>query len=215
MAKFSNNLLNKLTQFLTCEIGSGALSGITYAMALKDDKNKDLHELCKAIKREVKRCGFEDDEVFRIYEVTNGYIYDMDLSVAKKITYEISKVIAKNNDNKTPVGDLIGDRPSKRRKDDMLGLAKFVKKEYDSGNRKIEVALFSKNSVPRIIITGEGPNREMLHIKYNAYAIRHWDIEAVNSSILIPAGIRIARLEPCEILPSKTGVKFILDIEKI
>jgi len=40
MAKFSSDLLNKLTEFLVCEIGSKALDGITYAMILKDQKTK-------------------------------------------------------------------------------------------------------------------------------------------------------------------------------
>lgn len=213
MAKFSNELLNKLTEFLVCEIGAKALDGITYAMVLKDDKQ--LYERCKDIKREAIKCGYANDEVFRIYAVANGYIMDMDLSVAKKITIELSKAVAKANGNETPVGDLIGEGPSKRRKDDMLGLAKHIKKEYDNGKRVIEVALFSRNSVPRIIVNGIGPDGQLLPIKYAAFAIRHWDLENVNANILIPAGIRIARIEPMEVLPSKTGVSFKLCLEKL
>lgn len=210
---FSNELLNKLTEFLVCEIGSKALSGITYAMVLKNDKDKEMYDRYKSIKDEVLKCGYANDEVFRIYEVGNGYILDMDLSVTKKITYELSKAVAKANN--ASVGDLIGDGSSKRRKDDMLGLAKYIKKEYDLGNRVVEVALFSRNSVPRIIVTGVGPNGEILPIKYPAFAVRHFDLESINANILIPAGIRVARIEPMEILPSKTGVSFKMEIESI
>jgi hypothetical protein len=139
----------------------------------------------------------------------------MDLTVAKMITFKLSKAVAKTNNNTTPVGDLIGDNPSKRRKDDMIRLAKYVKQEYDAGRKVVEVALFSRNSVPRIIITGEGPNGQLIPIKYNSYAIRHWDMEAINANLLIPSGIRVSRIEPCEVLPSKTGVRFLLHIEKV
>lgn len=215
MAKFSSELLNKLTEFLICEVSSKALDGITYAMVLKDNKDKENYKRYMDIKKEAVNCGYNNDEVFRVYEVANGYIFDMDLSVAKKITAELSKAVAKANNGNTPAGDLIGNNPDKRRKDDMLGLAKYVKQQYDAGNRQIEVALFSRNSVPRIIVSGVGPKNDMISIKYNAYAIRHWDIEAINANMLIPAGIRIAKLEPCEILPSKTGCRFVLYVESI
>lgn len=215
MAKFSSDLLNKLTEFLVCEIGSKALDGITYAMILKDPKDKDNYKRYTDIKREAVKCGYKNDEVFRVYEVSNGYIFDMDLNVAKKITSELSKAVAKANNGNTPTGDLIGDSPDKRRKDDMLGLAKYVKQQYDNGKKQIEVALFSRNSVPRIIISGVGPKNDMISIKYNAYAIRHWDIESINANMLIPAGIRIAKLEPCEVLPSKTGVRFVLYVDSV
>lgn len=213
MAKFSNDLLNKLTEFLVCEIGAKALDGITYAMVLKDDKK--LYERCKDIRAEATKCGYADDEVFRIYGVSNGYIMDMDLSVAKKITVEISKAVAKANNNETPVGDIIGEGPSKRRKDDMLGLAKYLKKQYDEGKRVCEVALYSRNSVPRIIVSGVTPDGTIMPIKYSAYAVRNFDLESINRNLLIPAGIRVSKYEVMEILPSKTGVSFKLTIEKI
>ena len=215
MAKFSNELLNKLTEFLIIEIGEKALSGITYALYIKNTKDKEVYERYNEIKKEVLKCGYSNDEVFRIYEVSNGYIYDLDLSVAKKITAELAKAVAKTNGGTTPIGDLIGDGPSLRRKADMLGLAKYVKQQYDEGKRVVEVALFSRNSVPRIVITGVGPNGEMLPIKYSSFSIRHWDIQSINANILIPAGIRISKLEPCDILPSRTGCRFILYTEKV
>lgn len=215
MGKASTELINMMTEFLICEIGSKALDGITYAMVLKDDRDKENYKKYMAIRKEAQNCGYSTDEAFRVYEVANGYIFDMDISAAKKITAELSKAVSATNGGKTPVGDLIGNGPEKRRKSDMVGLAKYVKSEFEAGNDVIEVALFSRNSTPRIMITGIGPKNEMLTVKYNAYAIRHWDIETVNAKLLIPAGIRIAKLEPCEVLPSKTGVKFKLYLEPV
>lgn len=215
MGKASSELINMMTEFLINEIGSKALDGITYTMVLNTDKDKEAYKRYMEIRTEAQKCGYSSDEAFRVYQVSNGYIFDMDMSVAKKISGELYKAVAKTNGKDAPLVDLIGNKPDKRRKADMLGLAKFVKSEYDFGNRIVEVALFSRNSTPRIMITGIGPKNEMLTIKYNAYAIRHWDIETVNSKLLIPAGIRIARLEPCEVLPSKTGVKFKLYLESV
>lgn len=216
VAKFSTNLLNMLSEFLVCEIGSKALSGITYTMLFKrNEKDMELYERYKEIREEAIRCGYQNGEVFRIYEVQNGYILDMDLSVTKRISLEISKAVANINNGQTPVKDFIGDNPEDRRKNDMIRLARYVKQEYDKGNEVIEVALFSRNSVPRILITGKTKSGESVTVKYNAYALRHWDLENINSAILIPEGTRIARMEPIEILPSKTGVSFKLYVEEI
>lgn len=215
MAQFSNELLNQLTEFLIHEIDVKALDGITYTFLLKDNKYQETYKRYLKIKEEAHRCGYSNDEIFRIYEVSNGYIFDMDLKVAKKITEELSKAVAKSNGGKTLSVDVLSKGPDKRRKADMTSLAKFVKQEYDSGKRKIEVALFSRNSVPRIIISGVDKNNKPIAIKYNAYAIRHWDIELINEKLLVPAGIRIAKIEPCEILASKTGVRFVMYLDSV
>lgn len=211
----SQSLMNLLTEFLVHEIDAKVLDGITYAFVLKTDKNaKETYKAYMNIKEEAKRCGFANDEVFRVYEVNNGYIFDMDLREAKKITKALAKAVAKDTKNNNIPIDLIGEKPEKRRQADMTSLARQVKREYDSGKMKMEVALFSRNKSPKITITGIGPKGNSLAIQYNAYAIRHWDIETINEKLLVPAGIRIAKIEPCEILPSKTGVRFIIYLDK-
>ncbi len=215
MGKASSELIDMMTNFLVSEIGNKCIDGITYAFVLKDDKDKETYREYMDIRREANKCGYGTDEAFRVYEVSNGYIFDMDLSVAKKIAFELTKAVNKTNGGKTPVADLIGTSPDKRRKSDMVGLAKFVKSQFDAGNNVVEAALFSRNLSPRIMITGRDPKGNMVTLKYNAYAIRHWDIEVVNAKLLMPAGIRIAMIEPFEILPSKTGVKFKLYLEAV
>lgn len=212
MGKASQELVNMLTEFLICEIGSKAMDGITYALVLSN--SKDLKKFMD-IRKEANKFGYASDEAFRVYQVANGYIFDMDISVAKKITYELSKAVNKTNGGQSPIGDLIGDAPERRRNADMLGLAKYAQREFEAGNRIIEIALFNRNATSRIMVTGVGPQNEMLTIKYRGYAIRHWDIEAINANLLIPEGIRISKLEPCEILPSRTGVRFRVYLESI
>lgn len=220
-AKFSSALLNQLTEFMICELDHKARSGITYSMISKDERDKETYNRYYAIKKEAINCGYKNDEVFRIYEVSNGYIFDMDLNVVRKITAELMKSMAKTDSsvatavNKNGQYDFIGGNPEERRKNDMIRLANYVKQEFKSGNNVLEVALFSRNSVPRIVINGVGPNKELISVKYNAYAIRHFDIEAINANVLIPSGLRVYKIEPREILPSKTGVLFKLYVESV
>ncbi len=215
MGTISRDLINMLSEFLVCEIESRALSGITYTLIFKNEKDKPLYEKYMKIKEEALKCGYDNNEAFRVYEVSNGYIFDMDLSLAKYLTVEISKGVAKQNKGATPVGDLIGDAPEKRRREDIALLAKHLKSQFKKGRRSVEVALFSKNSVPRIVVNAEDRDGKTIALKYNAYAIRHWDIEDLNRSLLAPDGIRVTKIEPCEVLPSKTGVRFIIHMTQI
>jgi hypothetical protein len=200
---------------MICEVGSKAIDGITYTMILKNSKDKDTYNRYMAIKNEAVKCGYLNNEIFRMYEVSNGYIFDMDIMTAKQIIAEIAKSVAKANNGATPTSEILNDNPEQRRKKDMINLAKFLKSEFDKGNKQVEVALFSRNTTNRIIINGIGNNGEELVIRYNAYAIRHWDIETVNEKLLIPAGFRVSRIQPCEILPSKTGVSFLFTMESM
>lgn len=215
MAEFSDSLVSMLTEFMVCEIGAKTLDGITYTMLMKDPRDKEIYDKYMLIKREAVKCGFSSEEVFRTYEVSNGYIFDMDIMTAKQMTVKLSEAVAKMNNNATPIGNLIGDRPEQRRKKDMISLARYLKNKYDSGTRQTEVALFSRNSSNKIVLNGKGPKGETLTITYNAYALRHWDIEKVNEQLLIPAGFRVSRIQPCEVLPSKTGVAFIFTMESM
>lgn len=209
MAKFSSELLNQLSEFLVCEIGGKAIDGITYTMLLKDNaKDKEAYKRYMDIKQEILKCGYSADEIFRVYEVNNGYIFDLDLKTAKQITYQLSKAVAKQNGGESPVGDLIGDRPEQRRKRDMVALARYIKECYDKGETEVQVALFSKNSTNKIMVTGIGSDGSKIAVTYKAFAIRHWDIEKLNSQLLMHAGIKVYSIQPCEILPYKTGVSF-------
>lgn len=213
MAKFSRELLNMLSEFMITEIGASALDGITYALVAREDTKRYKQYL--AIREEANKCGFNSNEVFRFHELINGYIFDMDILTAKQITAEISRNVAAFTKGKTPIGELLKERPEKRRLRDLEALSKVLKAKYDSGVRNVEVALFSKNSTNKITIHGKGPNNKRLAIVYNAYAIRHWDIELLNERFLIPANFRVSSLRPCELLPSKTGVSFLFTLESM
>jgi len=213
MAELSKKLLDMLTEFMLCEIGSKSLDGITYALLTKSNKDKETVSRYKEIIAEKTRCGYNDRQIFRVYEISNGYIFDMDMDIVKQLTHKIAKSLSKTNPGSIADLDLIKDLPTKRRNKDLVGLSKYIVNQFKEGKTQIEVALFSKNSTNRIMIHGKGPNGEPLAIAYYAYAIRHWDIEILNAKLLIPQGLRISRIQPCEVLPPKTGVSFLFNIE--
>lgn len=213
MAEISKKLLDMLSDFLISEIGSKVLDGITYTMIFKTPKDKASYDRYMTIKKEVEKCGYSNDEIFRVYEVTNGFIFDMSIEIAKQITAQLAEAVAKSNGGKTPTGSIVMDMPEQRRKKDIISLARYLKSEYDNGRTQVEVALFSKNVTNKIMVNGKNTRGDAISIKYNAYAIRHWDIEILNEKFLIPAGFRVRRIQPCEILPSKTGVSFLFTLE--
>lgn len=209
----SKELMEELSIFLMQYVDCKALDGITYAMVLSNqpadaDRLKQLME----IKKKVMDAGFPDEAVFRCYKLSNGYVFDLDINVAKAITAKLAEKVAAANGGRTPAGDLIGQNPERRRQQDMEKLAKSCIDNFNKGIRKLEVALFSRNNVPRITINGHDDAGNPKLVIYDAYAIRHWDLEAVNTMYLAPRGVRIQSIVPCEILPSKTGVRVILTL---
>lgn len=211
MGNLSKASVNLVTKFLTCEVDKRVLDGITYTLIMKDGKHeKEIAEF-DAIRKSLDNDGFGPNEIFRRYELSNGYIYDLDLAQAIAITIKLSQVVAQANNGKSPVGDMnITVESAERRRDDVKLLAKKVIEQAKSGKNKIEVALFSRNKVPRIVVSGTDSKGKSVACQYDAFAIRHLDLEEVNRDYLVPAGLRIVKIDTCEILPTLTGVRCIL-----
>ena len=221
--KMSKELLSMLSDFLASEIGKKIVDGVTYNFVFKPDyirntygkaKGEKLAQECEkdkerydAIRKEANECGFNPLEILRVYEVSNGFIYDMDLSVAKLITIDIAKKVAARTGEDIPKGDFIGGMPERSQAHSMLTLAKKIKKAHENGENQIEVALYSRNVTPRIIINGHDASGQAIALMYDAYCVKHTDIEVVNSNHLIPCGITVYKITPCEILQSKTGIR--------
>lgn len=214
MAKLDKDIMDIITSFFISEIGSKAMDGVTYALIINNDKNKGICKSYLDIKRKLQQSGHGINDVFRVFEVANGYVFDLDMSIAKRILHELSKAL-RNTDPTIKNIDYIGNYPENRRKSDLNGLAKYIKYKYDNKVNTVEVALYNRNPSTKIWISGIGQRNEMIAVEYNAYAVRHYDIKTLNEMFLIPAGIRVSRVEPCEILPSSNGVSFRLYIESI
>ena len=205
-----------MTEFIINEIGGKAIEGITYAFVRTDARanqsDRDRYQQYKELRNMLDRQGFQKEDIFRMYQVQNGIIFDIDMAIVKKIgTILTNRMLEQDGEQPNP--DIIGDRPEKRRKGDMVQLARYLKKCYDAGEYIVDVALFSRNQVPEIVINGKIPTGEYAIQRFKAYAIRQWDLEDVNKNILLPMGLKIKQLAPGMILPTKTGVLFQLQLE--
>ena len=213
--KISKELMDRLTNFLFEAIGGKVVDGITYTMEISPEDDEAIKNYLE-LKDMVVKEGFKNNEVFRVYNVANGYIFDMDLAIVRYLNDKVFKAVSKNTGLNCDGNAVIGYGPEVRRKQDMESLAKYCISQFESNKTEFEVALFSRNSVPRITISGKdsakGSQGKGVVVTYNAYAIRHWDIEEINNRLLIPKGLRIRRIKPCEILPSKTGMRFVLSV---
>lgn len=212
----SKSLIDKLTEFFCHEIQSGVLDGRTYMMTLRNGTtDSNLTNKYLDIRVEASKCGYSENEAFRVFELNNGFIFDMDLIIAKMIARMIVKKALKDEKEIKKQLDMLETGPNERRNDDMKALAKKCLKEFKSGKTYTEVALFSRNSTNKIIITGNGEHGEKVVVQYNAYAVRHWDIETINEKYLIPRGMKIRVAEACGVLSSKSGVRYILHFESV
>lgn len=71
--------------------------------------------------------------------------------IAKKLTQKI----VDSDGNRIDYDKVIGNKPEMRRETEMDRLTKYIQQEYTNGNTILEVALFSRNSVPEIVINGQ------------------------------------------------------------
>lgn len=218
-ARFSAELKDGLTRFVIDELGGKVLDGITYALVRTDSTakpyDKQRYEDYNNIRKEANICGFQSSEVFRVYNLQNGVIFDVDLGITKKITTLVANRILEEDGQPMKYDDVIGNKPEMRRKSDMISLAKYLNKQLKQGQQVVEIALFSRNSVPEIVINGQLSDGRYAVQKYKAYAIRFWDLEDVNKNFLIPMGMRIKSVAPGAILPTRTGVLFQLELEEM
>ncbi len=216
MAELSKATLNLVSKFLTTEVESRAAEGITWQLLLKGRHDDRIAEY-KALRETITAEGFGPNDIFRMYELSNGYIFDMDLGLATKMTIKLANAMASRMN--IPSGETFGARmcedAEKRRQEDLEKMAKRVLTHAKNREATFEMALFSKNSIPKIVINGKNSKGEAVTASYDAYAVRHWDIEEINVKYLVPKGVRIVKIEPCEVIPTMTGVRFIVHIANV
>lgn len=216
--QISENLLNLISEFVINELGSKVIEGITYTFISKEPYDAPLYEKYKFIRETANQEGFGDRELIRIYEVCNGYIFDLDLYIAKVVISEMYKgVLMTEGKLKSPSDykdTFIKDKPEQRRKRDMLNISRKIKNEFDKGNTQMDIALFSRNTTHKIIINGVDRKGRKMISTYDSYVLRHEDLRLVNEEFLLPAGIKIDAIKPCEILPNRNGLLFTIHITK-
>ena len=212
MADFTPELLNKLEGFFVNSIAEKVLDGVTYIMIFNTEQK--WFELYNKIREDIDKLGYDKNTLFRVYQFSNGYVFDLDLSVSIYLADKImnSTIDLQNNpDLKVSLSDEI----TKKRKGAMVSLAKYCKSQIEKGNQKFDIALYSRNTVPKILVSCKDNNNNAIILNYKAFALRHWDLDIVSNEILLPIGIRISKVEPCEILPSRNGVRMTLYLEPV
>ena len=213
MAKISDRLGNMLTEYFLNEIAEEALKGITYSMCFKDETHKVNRY--REIKKEIARCGYGTDDILRVFELKNGYITELDVDIVKKVNMAILRDVIKNDGLDIEPKELLGNRLETRRENDTAKLSKYIMQKHEENENSVTVALYSKNIIPKITVSGVNKDGDKVYVKYNAYALKISDMEYINANILIPKGLRIHRVEPLEIIHTGNGVLFNLYTEEL
>jgi hypothetical protein len=208
----SPELLNKLEGFFVNSIAEKVLDGVTYIMVFNTEQR--LFETYNKIREDVDNLGYDKNTLFRVYQFSNGYVFDMDLSVSIHLAEKIMQENVPEAEGKQYKVN-ISDNIKQKRKSAMVSLAKHCVSQMDKGITKFDIALYSRNIVPKIIITAKDTKGNDVMLKYKAFSLRHWDIDVVSNELLLPKGIRISKIEPCEILPARNGVRFTIHLAEV
>lgn len=226
--RLTGEIIEQLSSYMITEVTEKAVYGITYSMFLEnnaEDKRK-IEEYTK-LKQEIDACGIDSNSIFQKLKVSNGYVFNLEVEVARKVMAIISERVYKYTKGQTNAGrDLFLEKPTKRRKEDIEALAKLLIKEYNHNNpnrqaKKVEVALYSRNSSRKIMCMAKDSKgnsvkkgNDTVMIELDAFAIRHRDISEVSQKLL-QKGYKLVSSRIGEILPSKTGVRFVVSVDKI
>lgn len=215
--EMSKELMDMLAGYVTGEIGGKALNGVTYAFEIKRTDKKDLavskvnqkYEKYSLVLEELRKCGFGEGEIFRIIEVANGYIFDIDIDMLGQIVEQIYKGLDKVNGDEKEYDKAFYMR---MRKIHLARLAKYCKMVYDKESVEgapvtVEIALYNRNSVPQVVLCGKLDKKEYAKIAYEAFMLSHDDIECANREALIDVGLRVTDVRIYEILPNEMGVR--------
>ena len=208
--ELSKNLLDKLTEIICVDVGSKILDGVTYIILSKSPKDKAKVERYNSVRRLIDSENYAPEEIFRIYEVANGYIYDIDMNIAKMITTLLAKLAAQKNPELKDMPDLIGTQPDENKDYQMKLLAKKCLEAFKNN----QDTLFSRNKTNKIILTADGMNKEKVVITYPSFALRPWDLEEINVKYLIERGMRISGVKAYEIIGNNSGLRVALTLGK-
>lgn len=195
-------VMNLLTEFLVVNIDEKVLQGISYLIIPKNDANKAKIEKFDGIRKRLTELNVPENEQFRVYDMHNAMIYEIELRTAIEITEKLSRAVGAAQT--TDFG--IAKTSYARQQDDINRLVKYCVKMAQKGTSEFQVALFSKNKVPTINVTCKDKvSGKSLIVTYEAFALRHTDIVEVNKR-LIDCGLKIVRVVAHDALPSMTGV---------
>lgn len=202
-------IMNLLTEFLVVNIDQKILQGISYLIVPKTEAGGNAEKIKQydAMRARLTELGVPEDEQFRRYDVNTAIIYEIELKTAISITERLSTAVGAAQT--TDFG--ISKTSLERQQEDIKRLVQLCVKQARNARSEFDVCLFSKNKVDKINITGKDSKGQPVAVVYDAFALRHTDIVAVNQQ-LASCGLKIARVLVHEAVPSMTGVRVTLRI---
>lgn len=208
-------LISKLEDFVLRFIKDRFIDGVSYGLFFSSED--ELNKFCDSIYLESNKY-FDAMEIMRKVETANGFIYDIDMKVVEHILREWMKLNKKTKTGITLLEyeDIIGDSPKQNRNGDIIRLSELCYSSLEKGKNKLEVVLYSLSPLPNVLLTGKlKETKELIVLHYPAFVLKQWDLDTVNEEYLIPKGIRISKVEVCDILPNREGVRFIIHLKEI
>ena len=204
-------IMNLLTEFLVINIDEKVLQGISYIIVQKNDANTAKIKKYDQVRARLTELGVPENEQLRRYDVNTAVVYEIELKTAITITEKLSVAVGA-----TQTTDFGISRTSiERQQEDIKRLAQLCVKKAQRGIAEFDICLFSKNKVDKINITAKDSGTgKMMAVTYDAFALRHTDILAVNT-VLASCGLKIARVLMHEAVPSMTGVRATLGIVSV
>lgn len=168
-----------------------------------------------ALTERVKAVCKNPDRVFRELELRNGFVYILDRRITSTINEAIKQKVRELNGKEARVDELPD--PQEVIADYQKLLGEYVIEQMRNGRDRFDVAMYTKASGPEIVITGRSAlnPEEMLAVRYRSFPLLVEDIMEVNKQYLNPIDLKISKIKPGEILPSRQGISFTLQAEKL
>lgn len=208
----SDDAVGKLAEVICTDIHTNIVKGVTYILLEEKPNTKVRLDMYMGLRREIDSEGFKPDEVFRVYKVSNGYVFDMEQEIAVSITKAIMQKSGSLDDKNTrAVLNSVVERSKARREKEMKRLAALCYKAYKTGKTSLEVLLFGRNEVGKVILTVKDGKDDYV-ITYPSFMLRPSDMQSVNEEYLIKSGIRIKSIETGEIVGSNRGLRVVVNL---
>lgn len=208
----SDDAVGKLAEVVCTDIHTNIVKGVTYILLEEKPNTKVRLDMYMGLRREIDSEGFKPDEVFRVYKVSNGYVFDMEPEIAVSITKAIMQKSGSLDDkNMRAVLNSVVERSNVRREKELKRLAALCYKAYKAGKVSLEVLLFGRNEVGKVIITVKDGKDDYV-ITYPSFMLRPSDMQSVNEEYLIKSGIRIKSIETGEIVGTNRGLRVMVNL---
>lgn len=208
----SDDAIGKLAEVVCTDIHTNIVKGVTYILLEEKPNTKVRLDMYMGLRREIDSEGFKPDEVFRVYKVSNGYVFDMEPEIAVSITKAIMQKSGSLDDkNMRAVLNSVTERSKVRREKELKRLAALCYKAYKAGKTSLEVLLFGRNEVGKVIITVKDGKDDYV-ITYPSFMLRPSDMQSVNEEYLIKSGIRIKSIETGEIVGTNRGLRVVVNL---